>query len=141
MAQKSIPFLNKAGISMFWNGMWDDTINYSKTLHKNLIIQNVVEQFIKNNNNINFFKHNYSYHSNISLKNEYSVFFFDLNFLKKKYIQKNAFISKIWFFRFNKWIVLFFISIFELKSNTDKYNFKNININNQKINYLTYFLF
>lgn len=123
MGRVSMPIMNKTGYSMYWNCMWDDKLNYSRSLKEDIFIKNFIYIFFEGGSNSMFF---------IDLK-----FFFKMskylvknyNFQIKKYIQKNElglntkykyyvekkknfrpYLSKIWILKYQSWIIIYFYS-------------------------------
>lgn len=130
MVQKSSPFINKSGYSMFWNSMWDSKNNFSKNLQKDFFIKNFINSFFSDfsHNQILYnFKNNHQLNNYINLK-------YNFNLKNKNYLNvflKNNFtqdlnLSKIWFFKYQKWIIIFFFIFYKNNS----YIFKNILIKN-----------
>ena len=89
MGQKSIPVLNKVGISMFWNSMWDDKINYSKNLHKFLTTSEITYNIINNLTTLNVFRKNFVFFKKNYKNTKYKIFLLNNIFIQKiiiKYI-------------------------------------------------------
>lgn len=123
MGRVSMPIMNKTGYSMYWNSMWDDKLNYSRSLKEDMFFKNFIYLFFEGGDNFMFFV-------DLRINND------KLNFLKKKYnfqIQKaprkneigakighkyvvrknnkfNPFLSKIWLMKYQTWIVIYFYS-------------------------------
>lgn len=45
MGQISYPILNRFGYSMYWNNMWDNTVNFNKFFLKTFFLNNVIFNF------------------------------------------------------------------------------------------------
>lgn len=107
MAQKSIPLMNKAGYSMYWNNMWDDKVNYSKNLNKNIFFNDIFDIILKNNNSYNYNNYNYNY---FRLSKIFFFFFnksLNKNNLKPNKITKHNYNSKIWLLKLNNWVIIY----------------------------------
>jgi len=117
MGQISIPIMNKVGFSMFWNSMWDDKHNYSRSLKEDIFIKLFIKllfedipssniRFVSNNiwrtsNRINVLKK-----YNIHLKKDASLTELR-NFLFKSGKQ-SLYFSKIWILKYQTWIIIYF---------------------------------
>lgn len=112
MGQISIPMSNKVGYSMYWNSMWDNKINYSRSLKEDIFLNKfillvfedcisskVLKYFNKNYSESILYK--YNFHLKMSNKLEFN-----------KYLMKNNKIvfysSKLWILKYQKWIILYF---------------------------------
>jgi len=142
MVQKNTPYINKSGYSMFWNSMWDSKNNYSKFLQKDFFIKSFINYFFSD-----FLQNQFIFKMNLKklhfneIKNKY-----DLNFLNSNknyinlYLNNNNFsnelhISKIWLFKYQNWIVLYFF-IFS-KSNSYVFN-KNLKLYKSNLYFYNY---
>lgn len=47
MGQINLPLLNRTGYSVFWDSCFDDTFNFSKSLHSSFFSKKVVKLFFK----------------------------------------------------------------------------------------------
>ena len=139
MVQKNMPYINKTGYSMFWNSMWDSKNNYSKFLQKDFFIKSFLNFFLSDFLQNQFvFKYNLNKNNFLLLKKNYNLNFLEDN---KKYINlylnnnfnPDIYLSKIWLFKYQNWIIIYFF-IFS-KSNT--YIFKK-NIKSKKNNFYFY---
>lgn len=113
MVQKNTPYINKSGYSMFWNSMWDDKIDFSKNLQKDFFLKSFINFFFSDfifNQFLNNFKKN-ELDNNFNKNYNFNILNFK-NFFLKSFI--NSFcdsyfiLSKIWFFRYQNWIILYF---------------------------------
>ena len=141
MVQKNIPYINKSGYSMFWNSMWDSKNNYSKFLQKDFFIKSFINYFFSDFLQNQFiFKINFSKLDFNKIKLKY-----DFNFLtvKKNYINSylnnninnDIHISKIWFFKYQNWVILYFF----IFSKTNSYVFnKNFKLNKNNLYFYNY---
>ena len=130
MAQKTIPISNKVGYSMFWNSMWDSKNNFSKVNQINFFIKFFLNFFFND-----FFKNYYFYiykfknffYKSMKIKHELNIVDNkggDLIF--KNNYKNNLYISKIWLFKYQNWIIIYFV----LYSKINFDNFKKHLINN-----------
>lgn len=138
MAQISIPMSNKVGYSMYWSSMWDRKINFSRFLKEDIYLNTFIplifndkistkilktfdfNELIKNNNF-------YNYNIHIKQENLKSNLFF--NYIKE--LNKlNSFNSKVWIFKYQKWLIIFFF-VYLTKFNSFKIVLKK---ENKKIN-------
>lgn len=142
MVQKNMPYINKSGYSMFWNSMWDSKNNYSKFLQKDFFIKSFINYFlsdflqnqfifklnlqkfdlniIKNTYNLNFLENNKSY-INLYLKNNFNT---------------NLYNSKVWLFKYQNWIIIYFFIFSKINSYVFK---KNVKFNKNNLYLYNYF--
>ena len=143
MVQKNTPYINKSGYSMFWNSMWDDKINFSKNLQKDFFLKSFINFFFSDfifNQFVNNFKIN-KFENNLIIHNNYDFNIFNKNkrFIKSQmnfFCESYFVLSKIWLFRYQNWVILYFY-IFSKNNPTFK---KNIKINKSKKYYLYNYL-
>ena len=128
MVQKSSPYLNKSGYSMFWNSMWDNKNSFSKNMQLDFFTKSFINYFfsdflynnilnkldIKNNNSLNL-NHFYNFNSNNNKKLVLSKYF-------NNCYNSEITISKIWFFKFQNWIILYFF----IFNKNNSFFFKNL---------------
>ena len=125
MVQKSTPYLNKTGYSMFWNSMWDSKNDYSKNLQKDHFIKSFLNYFFSdyifnkffykykfNGKNLNTHNITNKYTFNILGKNIKYVNQYINNFYNTDFV-----LSKIWFFKYQNWLIVYFF----LYSQTNMY--------------------
>jgi len=116
MGQISIPAINKTGYSMYWSSMWDDKNNYARHLKEDIYIRKFIPVLLEDNISFNikssFYnpkKDNFDY-----INNKYNLQLsqdFNKNNLIKyiKSLSKVPFyFSKIWIFRYQSWVLIFF---------------------------------
>ena len=118
MAQKNSPYVNKTGYSMFWNSMWESKNNFSKNTQKDFFLKSFINFFVSDylfNNifykNFNSKKLNYNYNYNFTI----NKYFLKIKF-KSIYDDNNIIISKIWFFKYQNWFLIFFYVFSKLNS-------------------------
>jgi len=111
-----MPIMNKTGYSMYWNSMWDDKLNYTRSFKEDVFIKIFFNLFIEGG---------YTFLFRYKIKNVAEHF----NFLKKKYnlhiIKKNKeenkfnyivdysknsepYISKVWLLKYQTWVIFYF---------------------------------
>jgi len=137
MVQKSMPYVNKSGYSMFWNSMWDTKNSYSKFLQNDFFIKSFINFFLSdffqnqfilklNNTNLtNFVNFNYKFHHFNNSKKLMSLYLIE-NF------NINIYFSKIWLFKYQNWIIIYFY----IYSKSNSYIFKKNTRINKNNNYL-----
>jgi len=111
MGRISIPCLNKAGYSMFWDSMWDDKHNYSKLINENVFIRIcsslIFEDLSSDYLTVFLKKPNF----NEQILSKYNIFFKNFNniklykFLKSEFLF--SFLSKTWILRYHGWVVIY----------------------------------
>ncbi len=108
MGQRNLPYLNKLKNSIFWNSNWDNFFLYSKNLKINFFIDKFFYYIF--NDKLFFSNYFISKKNNNFLNNYY--FFFEIN-NKFKFKKLPFYSSKLWFLRFQKWILvlIFFYNI------------------------------
>lgn len=117
MGQKSIPTLNKTGYSMFWNSMWDDKINFSKSLKKDFFLKNVIYFILDEPNSFSIFKKNFKFFKNQIFFKKYKIYY-KYNYKNKLiYNKKNSrpivkYFSKIWILKYQQWFLIFLFTFF-----------------------------
>lgn len=142
MVQKNIPYINKSGHSMFWNSMWDTKNNYSKFLQRDFFIKSFINYFFSdflqnqfifkfNLNNLSLFSINSDYNLNlIEINNKY------INLYLNNNSNLDIYNSKVWLFKYQSWVIIYFFIFSKFNSYILKKNFK---INNNSLylyNYL-----
>jgi hypothetical protein len=117
MGQISIPIMNKVGFSMFWNSMWDDKHNYSRSLKEDIFIRSFVKLLFEDvpSSNIRFLSDNIFKSSiknpifkkyNIHLKRGFSLAEFR-NYLFR-FNKPSLYFSKVWVLKYQSWIIIYF---------------------------------
>ena len=116
MGQISIPATNKSGYSMFWNSMWDDKINFARSLKEDIYLKQFVPLIFNdgistkilktvNYNKLDLEKisKQYKLHTKIKNlnKNDFYKYILDWNRL-------NFFNSKVWVLKYQKWVIIYF---------------------------------
>lgn len=149
-----MPIMNKTGYSMYWNSMWDDKLNYTRSFKEDIFIKIFFYLFIEGGYTFLFrYKiDNVDNHLNY-LRNKYN-----LHILKKKKEEKNfnlltnysnfseSYTSKIWLLKYQNWVVFYFFiysfnsGIFYKKKKNLKKKKSNIKYFNILISYYYKFL-
>lgn len=116
MAQISIPMSNKVGYSMYWNSMWDDKINFNRSLKEDIYLNSFIPLIFDDNistkilksvdfNSINKNKivSQYNLHLKVANlnKNDFFKYISDLN-------KVNFFKSRVWVLKYQKWVIIYF---------------------------------
>lgn len=148
MGRVSVPIMNKTGYSMYWDSIWDDKINYSRSLKDGIFLKEFIRLFFEGGSysmfffNLSKFKKNFKY-----LKRRY---FFHIKKIPKKndfgnivryqhVIDRNerpkTYLSKIWILKYQSWIIIYFYAytfklsvFFRKKINFKKKYYKYTNI-------------
>lgn len=111
-----MPIMNKTGYSMYWNSMWDDKLNYTRSFKEDVFIKIFFYLFIEGGYTFLFrYKINNVDDHLTFLKNKYN-----LHILKKKKEENNfnlitnysnfseLYTSKIWLLRYQNWVIFYF---------------------------------
>lgn len=112
MGQISIPMSNKVGYSMYWNSMWDNKINYSRSLKEDIYLNRFIilvfedcisTKIIKfyNKSYSNLVLNKYNFHTKISNKKDFNNYLLKIN-------KVTFYSSRLWILKYQKWIVLYF---------------------------------
>lgn len=121
MGQSSLPVLNKVGISMRWEASFDNLINFKKTLLSDIFLKKFFDYIFEDKIVFIFYK----------------FFFFKFekfkklkDILKKKKKRIPIYCSKVWFLKYQQWVVIstyiYIPKVFLKKS----LKFKKIKVNN-----------
>lgn len=136
MAQISIPMSNKVGYSMFWGSMWDNKINYSRSLKEDIYLNKFIPLVFEDSISTKIFKTiNYNKLNLKSISKLYNLHI-KINNLNKndfyKYILElnkvNFFKSKIWILKYQKWVVIYFFIYLPFFNTLKSKSFKNFDI-------------
>jgi hypothetical protein len=113
-----MPIMNKSGYSMYWNSMWDDKLNYTRSFKDDVFIKFFFYLFIEGG---------YSFLMRYKIKNiddhfNYLKIKYNLHILKKKkdenkymYLTDESnsskiYLSKIWVLKYQTWIIFYFFT-------------------------------
>lgn len=142
MVQKNMPYINKSGYSMFWNSMWDNKNNFSKFLQKDFFIKSFINYFFSDLLQNQFiFKINLNKIDFNNLKNNYSLNFLEnnknyLNLYLNNNFNLDIHNSKIWLFKYQNWLIIYFFIFSKANSYIFKKNIKFTKNNLYFYNYL-----
>lgn len=121
MGRISMPIMNKTGYSMYWGSMWDEKVNYSKSLIENLFLKDFLYLFFENNSNMMHLDFKQIY-KNPNLRKLIRTGKIKTRKVGKKdalgnilgYVHKKQkrfykkYISKIWFLKYQSWFIVYF---------------------------------
>ena len=99
MGQSSLPILNKVGVSMRWDSSYDNLLNFKKTMLSDIFLKKFFDFVFEDKFIFIFFKFFFS-------KNNKFKKFGDI--LKKKKKRIPSYCSKIWFLKYQAWVVVSF---------------------------------
>lgn len=145
-----MPIMNKTGYSMYWNSMWDDKLNYSRSLRDNIFINNFIYLLFEGGYSSFFFlnlkdyendsvflklKKKYSFHTKKIFKKNDVGSIINYKLIKKKKKKFRPFLSKIWILKYQTWVIIYFYiysfnlsKFFKKLNNKHKYNISYANI-------------
>lgn len=118
MGRISMPMMNKTGYSMYWNSMWDDKLNYTRSFKEDIAVKIFFNLFIEGGY---LFKRlgkaiNVDDYLKV-LKNKHNLHFLKLKREDGKYnyildTRKNSqrYLSRIWLFKYQSWIIFYFFT-------------------------------
>lgn len=111
-----MPIMNKTGYSMYWNSMWDDKLNYTRSFKEDVFIKMFFYLFveggytflfrykIKNlDDHLNYVKYKYNLHI---LKKKKDDDKFNLNVDYSRFSELYS--SKIWLLKYQTWVIFYF---------------------------------
>jgi hypothetical protein len=117
--------MNKTGYSMYWNSMWDDKLNYTRSFKEDILIRMFFNLFIEGgytfvirhkivdiDKHLNFLKSQYGLHILKKKKDEtHYNYFLDTSKTSEQYI------SRIWLLKYQNWVIFYFFT-FSFDSST-----------------------
>lgn len=132
MGRIGMPMMNKTGYSMYWNSMWDDKLNYSRSFKEDVLIKIFFNLFIeggylfvklgKINNMDDYLK---------VLKSKYNLHFLKFKRENNRYnyildTRKNAqkYLSRVWLLKYQTWVIFYFFTYSFNLSKFSKKTFK-----------------
>lgn len=137
MGRVSVPIMNKTGYSMYWNSMWEDRLNYARSLKDDIFLKEFIYLFFEGGsystfsvnldnyrNNLDFLKKKYFFHTKKIFKKGRLGFKSTNKIVINRKKSFNPYLSKIWILKYQTWIIIYFfaysfnLSIFYTK----KYN-------------------
>nr|QBI37875.1 ribosomal protein S3 [Tetrahymena rostrata]QGS65252.1 ribosomal protein S3 [Tetrahymena rostrata] len=120
MGLKSLPLLNKSGISMYWTNVWDSIKLYKKYSLSFLFLNDVIYHYL--NENLYYYclikirKIGDEYRGNRGYKH------INISKIKKSYNLRHYYLGKILFLKYQNWVIVL-INFFTVKR--FKYHYKN----------------
>ncbi len=99
MGQSSLPILNKVGVSMRWDSSFDNLLNFKKTVLSDIFLKKFFDFVFEDKFIFIFYKFFFS--KNLKFKK-----FGDI--LKKKKKRIPVYSSKIWFLKYQSWVIISF---------------------------------
>lgn len=97
MGQSSLPVLNKVGISMRWDASFDNLINFKKTLLSDIFLKKFFDYIFEDKVIFIFYKFFFS---------KFEKFKKLKDIFKKKKKRVPIYCSKVWFLKYQNWLVL-----------------------------------
>lgn len=137
-----MPIMNKTGYSMYWNSMWDDKINYTRSFKEDIFIKIFFYLFIEGgytflfrykinsvDDHLNYIKNKYNLHI-LKKKKEESNFNLVVNYSNFS----ESYTSKIWLLKYQNWVIFYFF-IYSFNSGIFYKKKKNSIIKKSKVKY------
>lgn len=113
-----MPMMNKTGHSMYWNSMWDDKLNYSRSFKEDMFIRMFFSLFIEGgylfifrykinsvDSHLNFLKNKYNLHF-VKIKKDEKHYFYVLDPRKNS----QRYLSRVWLLKYQTWIIFYFFT-------------------------------
>lgn len=118
-----MPIMNKTGYSMYWNSMWDDKLNYSRSLKDDIFLKNFMYIFFEGGSNFiiplnlkhfekkfKLLKRRYNFQvKKVNKKNELGDIV-SYKYVTKKRKKFRPYLSKIWILKYQTWVIIYFYS-------------------------------
>ena len=121
MGRVSVPIMNKSGYSMYWNSVWDDKINYSRSLKEDIFLKEFIYLFFEGGSNfmiflnlkefgkkLEYYKKKYFFQTKKIIKKNDVGAEISYKLVIKKKKKFRPYLSKIWLIRYHGWIVIYF---------------------------------
>ena len=119
MGRVSMPIMNKTGYSMYWSSMWDEKLNYSRSLFDDIFLKEFTHLLFENSN---FMIHTDLKMFKKKLKKLKIKYGFPYKYVLKKNIIGNPigyrvkkkrhkytkYFSKVWILKYQTWVVILF---------------------------------
>lgn len=130
MAQMGIPMSNKVGQSMYWSSMWDNKINYTRSLKEDIYLRKMMDIFFEDKVTVSMLKIKKKLNKN---KINISKYYLHTNFKEidrgfLKYLSKRnnvkMYSSKLWIFKYQKWLILFYFIYLPAYNSFNKFSDK-----------------
>ena len=99
MGQSSLPILNKVGVSMRWDSSFDNLLNFKKTVLSDIFLKKFFDFVFEDKFIFIFYK--FFFFKKLKFKK-----FGDI--LKKKKKRIPIYSSKIWFLKYQNWVIISF---------------------------------
>ncbi len=99
MGQSSLPILNKVGVSMRWDSSFDNLLNFKKTVLSDIFLKKFFDFVFEDKFVFIFYKFFFS--KNLKFKKLGDI-------LKKKKKRIPIYSSKIWFLKYQSWVIISF---------------------------------
>lgn len=130
MGQSSLPILNKVGVSMRWDSSFDNLLNFKKTMLSDIFLKKFFDFVFEDKFIFIFYKLFFS--KNNKFKKIRDV-------LKKKKKRIPTYCSKIWFLKYQGWVVISFYLYIPKVFLKKSIKLKNFKINNN-FSFLKFFI-
>lgn len=121
MGLKSLPILNKSGISMYWDNIWDSVKLYKKYSIGFLYLNDVIQYFL--NENLYYYCISKIRYINKNRKGVRGRKKLSVNKLKRVWNTKNFYLGKILFLSNQGWVIVS-ISYFNARRNKLYFKYK-----------------
>lgn len=121
MGRISVPIMNKTGYTMYWNSMWDDKINYNRSLKEDIFLKEFVYLFFEGGSNfmiylnlknfqekLEIFKKKYFFHTKKLIKKNDIGTEISFKLVIKRKKKFRPYLSKIWLIRYQNWVIIYF---------------------------------
>lgn len=99
MGQSSLPILNKVGVSMRWDSSFDNLLNFKKAVLSDIFLKKFFDFVFEDKFVFIFYKFFFS--KNLKFKKLGDI-------LKKKKKRIPIYSSKIWFLKYQSWVIISF---------------------------------
>lgn len=113
-----MPIMNKTGYSMYWNSMWDDKLNYTRSFKEDVFIKIFFYLFIEGgytflfrykivdvDKHLKFLKNKYNLHI-IKRKKDENNF----NLITDYSNTSEPYTSKVWLLKYQNWVIFYFFT-------------------------------
>jgi len=110
-----MPIMNKTGYSMYWNSMWDDKINYTRSFKEDILIKMFFNLFIEGgylfivrykikdmDKHLKMLKNNYNLHILKKKKDENRF-----NYFLDKKKKSDPYLARVWLLKYQTWIIFY----------------------------------
>nr|YP_740720.1 ribosomal protein S3 [Tetrahymena malaccensis]ABI51629.1 ribosomal protein S3 [Tetrahymena malaccensis] len=104
MGLKSLPMLNKSGISMYWHNIWDSIKLYKKYSLSFFFLHDVINYFL--NENLYYYCIMRIRLSDLKLKGFRGNKSININKIKKSWNMRHFYLGKILFLKYQGWVLV-----------------------------------